>query len=89
MHALRLGFEGVELMTSRTLTLPVAEPNLSTLRAVRTGQVKFEECLRMIDETEMKLRSLLQDCTWKSDKVRIDALMVKLHLDHWGLSRSP
>ncbi len=83
MHALRLGFEGVELLSRRTLTLPVAEPNLSTLRAVRTGKLKFAECLQLIEETEMKLRNLLQDCTWKSDRARIDALMVKLHQEHW------
>lgn len=83
MHALRLGFEGVELLTRRTLTLPVAEPNLSTLRAVRTGQLNLAEALHLIDVTEMKLRSLLQDCDWKSDRRRIDALMVKLHQQHW------
>lgn len=86
MHALRLGFEGVELMTNRTLTLPVAEPNLTTLRAVRTGQVKFEECLRMIDDTEAKLRGLVDGCEWESDRMTIDALMVKLHIEHWGSS---
>jgi predicted nucleotidyltransferase len=84
MHALRLGFEGVELLTRRSLTLPVAEPNLSTLRAVRTGQFKFLEILQLIDETEIKLRSLLQDCNWKSDRVRIDDLMVKMHLEYWA-----
>ena len=84
MHALRLGFEGVELLSKRTLTLPVSEPNLSTLRAVRTGQVKFEECLRMIDETEATLRGLLEACAWESDRAAIDALMVRLHREHWG-----
>ncbi len=84
MHALRLGFEGVELLSHRTLTLPVVEPNLSTLRAIRSGQLKFIEVLQLIDETEVKLRSLLQDCTWKTDQARIDTLMVKLHREHWG-----
>jgi len=83
MHALRLGFEGIELMTNRTLTLPVAEPNLSTLRAVRTGQVKFAECLKMIDETENTLRALVDGCDWQPDKARIDEVMIRLHLEHW------
>jgi hypothetical protein len=39
MHALRLGYEGIGLLTHRRLTLPVAEPNLSTLRAVRSGRI--------------------------------------------------
>lgn len=83
MHALRLGFEGVELLTKRTLTLPVAEPNLSTLRDVRHGRLTLQQSLELIDDTEAKLRSLLQDCTWKSDTARINALMVKLHQQHW------
>jgi predicted nucleotidyltransferase len=41
MHALRLGYEGIELMTQRRLTLPVAEPNLTTLRAVRRRAPPF------------------------------------------------
>ena len=52
MHALRLGFEGIELMAQRRLTLPVAQPNLATLRAVRTGQVGFSETLKLIEDAE-------------------------------------
>ena len=39
MHALRLGYEGIEMMTHGRLTLPVAEPNLSDIasRAVRAS----------------------------------------------------
>src|SRR5215469_5573979 len=43
MHALRLGFEGIELMAHRRLTLPVAEPNLTTLRSVRSGKINLAE----------------------------------------------
>lgn len=84
MHALRLGYEGVELMTDRRLTLPVAEPNRSTLLALRTGQIKFDECLQLIEETETKLRALVEESSWKADHDRINALMTEMHLDHWG-----
>lgn len=83
MHALRLGFEGVEMLTHRRITLPVAEPNLTILRGVRTGKYSEKEALQMIEETEMKLRDLLQACTWKTDRKRIDAFMVKAHTTHW------
>jgi uncharacterized protein len=56
-HALRLGFEGIELLTARRLTLPVAEPNLTTLRAVRTGDVPLAEALALIEDAELRLRA--------------------------------
>lgn len=83
MHALRLGFEGVEMLTHRQITLPVAEPNLSVLRGVRTGKYSEQEALKMIEDAETILRNLLQDCTWKTDRARIDAFMVKAHQAHW------
>lgn len=83
MHALRLGFEGVEMLTHRRITLPVAEPNLTTLRAVRTGKYDLGDTLNMIETTEVRLRELLQDCNWKTDRTRINAFMVRAHQEHW------
>lgn len=84
MHALRLAFEGIEMMTHRRITLPVAEPNLTVLRGVRTGAYTFDEALRMIDNAEMQLRELLKDRDWKTDRNRINAFLVKAHSAHWG-----
>jgi predicted nucleotidyltransferase len=83
MHALRLGFEGIELMTQRRLTLPVAEPNLTTLRAVRSGQVSLTEALRLIDDAEARLRALVEACPWEADLARIDRFLVQAHMEHW------
>jgi predicted nucleotidyltransferase len=83
MHALRLGFEGVELMRSGTLTLPVAEPNLTTLRAMRVGEINAADALRLIEETESTLRALVEHCQWDADTAGINRLMVDLHSRHW------
>jgi predicted nucleotidyltransferase len=84
MHALRLGFEGIEMLTHRRITLPVAEPNLTILRGVRTGQYTLEQTLHMIDGAEAQLRELLKDCNWNTDRKRIDAFMVRAHTMHWA-----
>lgn len=83
MHALRLAFEGIEMLTHRRVTLPVAEPNLSVLRGVRTGQYSLGDTLMMIDRAEAQLRELLKDCDWKTDRRRIDTFMVNAHQQHW------
>lgn len=87
MHALRLGFEGIEMLTARRITMPVAEPNLTILRGVRTGQYTLDQTLKMIDDAEMQLRELLKDCNWVTDRERINAFMVAAHRDHWGGAR--
>jgi len=83
MHALRLGFEGIELMTDRRLTLPVAEPNLTTLRAVRSGRIDLAETLRLIENAEERLQALVEACTWAADVAAINRFMVRAHIQHW------
>jgi uncharacterized protein len=83
MHALRLGFEGIELMTHHRLTLPVAEPNLTTLRAVRSGQIGLEDALQLIEDAEKRLGDLVDACTWPADIDAINRFMVEAHLEYW------
>lgn len=83
MHALRLGYEGIELMTSRRLTLPVAEPDLSTLRAVRSGQIDYQGAVRLIEAAETRLRTLVEACTWSADIAAINEFLIRAHLCHW------
>ena len=95
MHALRLGYEGIELLTQRRLTLPVAEPNLTTLRAVRSGKINEAGALELIEDVEARLRELVDRCTWEPDNGAIDRFMVRAHMEHWRTrsasfrSRSP
>lgn len=43
MHALRLGVQGVELLQTGRITLPVPEPHRNYLRAVWRGEVGLAE----------------------------------------------
>jgi predicted nucleotidyltransferase len=90
MHALRLGLQGIELMTHCRLTLPVAEPDLTTLRAVRAGQINLADALQMIEDAEKRLGELVEACTWVADIDGINRFMVKAHAEYWqsrGLGR--
>jgi len=46
MHAVRLGYQGIELLETGRLTLPMAEPARSRVMAVRLGERSFEEVLK-------------------------------------------
>jgi uncharacterized protein len=48
MHALRLGLQGVELLTTGRITLPVPEPDRAYLRSIRRGERKLAEVLDLI-----------------------------------------
>lgn len=84
MHALRLGFEGIEYLAERRLTLPVAEPNLTTLRAVRSGQFSLADTLALIEGTEAALREIVNACTLTAQRDTIDAFLIEAHEQHWN-----
>jgi predicted nucleotidyltransferase len=88
MHALRLGFEGIEMLSRGRITLPVAEPNLSTLRAVRSGRINEAGALALIEDAEVQLRELVDRCTRETDLDAINGFMVRAHAAHWAAHNS-
>jgi hypothetical protein len=48
MHALRLGVQGVELLSTGRITLPIPEPERGYLRAIRRGEVGREEVVSAV-----------------------------------------
>jgi len=58
MHMLRLGFQGVELLTTGRLSLPMQEPERSYLLDVRRGKVSEQDCLTRAGMLERELSDL-------------------------------
>jgi hypothetical protein len=55
MHALRLGYQGVELLTSGRITLPVPEPQREHLRSIGRGEVTLQEVVDAVSAAESEL----------------------------------
>src|SRR5262245_58584570 len=55
MHAARLGYQGLELLETGRLTLPMREPERSRVMAIRTGARTFEEAIDEIESAESAL----------------------------------
>ncbi len=58
MHALRLGLQGAELLTTGRITLPVPEPGRGYLRSIRRGEVALAEVLGAVTDAEARLTKL-------------------------------
>ena len=58
MHALRLGVQGIELLTTGRITLPVPEPDRRYLRSVRRGEVEQAEVVEAVATAERELELL-------------------------------
>lgn len=57
MHALRLGVQGLEYLATGRITLPVPEPELQALRAVRRGEWALTDVLSWYDELDAQLQA--------------------------------
>ena len=84
MHALRLGLQGIEILTHNHLSIPVPEPARATLLAVRKGELPHMEVLRLITEAESTLKDLVAAEVRQVERSRIDHFLVEAHLAHWA-----
>lgn len=86
MHAVRLGYQGLELLETGGLTLPMPEPMRSRVMAVRLGERPFDEVLAEIDEVEGRLTTALERTTLpdEPDRAAVDAFLVDAYRRAWG-----
>jgi hypothetical protein len=86
MHAARLGYQGLELLETGRLTLPLAEPARSRVMAIRTGERTFEEALAEIEEVEERLAGALvtTELPAEPDRAAVDAFLVDAYRRSWG-----
>lgn len=84
-HAVRLGLQGIELMNTGRLTLPMGEDG-DVVRAIRRGEYGKEDVTDLIADTESDLkvavdRSTLND---EPDFETLERWLIDTHIYHWG-----
>jgi hypothetical protein len=86
MHALRLGIQGIELLTTGRVTLPVPEPHRAYLRSVRRGERPFPEVLDTIADLENQLTRLGDSASIpdQPDRTWVDGWLHRSYLDFWS-----
>lgn len=88
-HALRLAYQGLEIASKGTLTLPLPDAQREDVLRVKRGEVSREnvssQILMVQHEIEHQLtRSILPE---QPDWENIGAFSVQAHLDHWRAQR--
>lgn len=86
MHVVRLGHQGVELLTTGRLTLPIPEPTRSRIMAIRRGEWSEGDVVAEIEAVERSLveaneSSPLPDAP---DYESVNAFIVDAYRDAWG-----
>jgi uncharacterized protein len=59
MHSLRIAVQGIELLSTGRITLPVPEPHRSRLMAVRRGEPSLDQVVADLDAATTTLAGLV------------------------------
>jgi predicted nucleotidyltransferase len=88
MHALRIAHQGIELLTTGRIMLPVEEPERSRLMEVRRGEVPLATVLDRLRDQSGRLEQLILDAALpgEPDRARIDTFLVSAYRRAWARS---
>jgi uncharacterized protein len=88
-HIIRLGFQGVDYMTTGAFPIPMPDEQRDFILAVRTGQVDENDVLTHAGMLEAKLKDAI-DSTWLPDEPDYDDVnkfLIHAYTRTWGFSR--
>ena len=84
-HIIRLGFQGVELMTTGHLTLPMIEEQRQSIVDIRTGKWTLDRVLALGGRLERELKDSLDETPLpdEPDREAIDSFLVSAYAAVW------
>jgi predicted nucleotidyltransferase len=85
MHMVRLGLQGIELLTKGCLNLPMDGADKDTCLAIRTGKYSLDEVLEFAKETEEALKKLLETSELPEfpDERSVETWMLVTYWSYW------
>lgn len=91
MHILRLGFQGVELLTTGKITLPMPEKEREFVFGVRQGKYSLHETLTQAGELERELKDLIDSSELPEHPNRelLEKHMIDMYWGVWKARRHP
>ncbi|MCP3973030.1 MAG: nucleotidyltransferase [bacterium] len=86
-HAIRLGLQGIEFLTTGQITLPIPEPHRSELASLRTGGLSEKDALDWAHEVEGSLQSCAEAARPATDNAR--GFVTDFYSQWFGVAASP
>lgn len=88
-HMVRLGVQGIELLETGWITLPVPEPWRTTIREMRTGGYSMQAALDMAAGLERRIRELTATSPLpeRPDYAAADRWLISAYQDAWAITR--
>lgn len=86
MHMLRLGFQGVELLETGRLEMPITDGRGSILRKVRAGELSLQEVLTRTGELEAMIKDLAENVPLPPgpDEAEVNEFLVRVYQEWWN-----
>ncbi|HKE63385.1 MAG TPA: nucleotidyltransferase domain-containing protein [Micromonosporaceae bacterium] len=90
MHALRLGLQGIEFLTTGRITLPVPEPDRSYLLSIRRGEVALDEVIAAAEHAEDRLLELRSSSPLpeEPDWQWVNEWLHRSHIAYWNCTQT-
>lgn len=85
MHAARLGYQCIELLTKNTLELPIAGEPGEWLRAVRRGEIEYKDWLSNVERLDLIMEKMESNLNYYGgpSTVTIERWAVSAHRRYW------
>lgn len=89
MHVLRLGLQGVELLQTGRISIPMSEVDRSYLKGVRTGAEPLQSVLTKAGNLERELKDLLSTSPLPEtpDVALVEDWMISRYWEFWRANR--
>jgi predicted nucleotidyltransferase len=86
MHALRLGYQGIEFQFTGKMTLPIPDETGELLRSVRRGEIEYDDFMERAMALRHDLIVAIDHTTApeRPDGDMVNALLKDMHSLHWG-----
>lgn len=86
MHVVRLGYQGIELLTTGRLTLPIPEPERTRIMEIRRGERTESDVVAEIEDVERRLAEASETSPLpdEPDHERVNAFIVDAYREAWG-----
>jgi predicted nucleotidyltransferase len=85
MHAVRIAYQGIELITEGRITLPVPEQARAHLMAVRRGELPLERVVTDLREKTAELEDAVLQSSLRdeADRDAVDAFLLRAYAESW------